>query len=79
MPSTANMDVIEGTWEEISRHASEFNGHRLRVVILPDEPSAASGKMITQGMFPQLAGIEDEDFKIAEYHMEDDDESEYNA
>ncbi len=79
MPSAANMDVLEGTWEEISRHASEFNGHRLRVVILPDEPSSTSNKMITQGMFPQLAGIEEEDFKIAEYHMEYDDEPEPSA
>jgi hypothetical protein len=31
-------EVLEGTWEEISRLAPKFNGHRLRVAvtILPD-------------------------------------------
>ena len=36
MLSTIESGVVEGTWEEISNHASEFNGHRLRVIILPD-------------------------------------------
>lgn len=33
----------------------------------------ASGKMITFGMFPELAGLELDDFKIAEFHGDDDD------
>ena len=31
--------TIEGTWEEITRRAEEFAGHRLRVIVL-DEPEA---------------------------------------
>lgn len=26
---------LEGTWEEITAHAPEFSGHRLRVTVLP--------------------------------------------
>lgn len=27
---------VEGTWEEITARATEFSGHRLRVVVLPE-------------------------------------------
>ena len=27
-------NVLEGTWEEITRHADELRGHKLRVTIL---------------------------------------------
>ncbi len=27
---------LEGTWEEIAAHAPEFSGHRLRVMVLPE-------------------------------------------
>jgi hypothetical protein len=29
-------ETLEGTWEEIARHADRLNGRRLRVTILPD-------------------------------------------
>ena len=29
--------VLEGTWEEILKHAPEFVGHRLRVTVLSEE------------------------------------------
>ena len=29
--------VLEGTWDEISKHAAEFSGRRLRVTVLSDE------------------------------------------
>ena len=29
--------VLEGTWEEITLHAEELKGQRLRVVVLPEE------------------------------------------
>jgi hypothetical protein len=29
--------VIEGTWEEISKQSEKFSGHRVRVTLLPDE------------------------------------------
>jgi hypothetical protein len=72
IPATQNM--IEGTWEEISSHASEFNGHRLRVIILPEVIQPIPTGMITRGMFPQLANITEEAFKIAEFHGELDGE-----
>lgn len=31
--------VIEGTWEEIVTHSSELTGRRVRVTVLPDEPT----------------------------------------
>ena len=30
--------ILEGTWEEISKHAHELAGHHLRVIIV-DQPS----------------------------------------
>ena len=36
MPATTSPEIIEGTWEEISKQAPKFNGHRLRVIMLPD-------------------------------------------
>lgn len=79
MASTNSSQVIEGTWEEIAFHASEFVGHRLRVTILPDETPAIQHKFITKGMFPQLAEIADDDFKIAEFHGDADDGLSWDA
>ena len=31
--------VLEGTWEEITRHAKEFVGRKVRLIILEDEVS----------------------------------------
>ena len=32
--------VLEGTWEEIARHAEELAGRRLRVTVLKEAPTA---------------------------------------
>lgn len=32
--------VLEGTWEEITKHAKSFVGRKVRVTILDDEPAA---------------------------------------
>jgi hypothetical protein len=29
---------LEGTWEEITQHAPELAGRRVRLVVLPEEP-----------------------------------------
>ena len=29
--------ILEGTWEEVSSHASELNGRRVRLTVLEDE------------------------------------------
>jgi hypothetical protein len=52
--STISAPVIEGTWEEVMSQATQFQGHRLRVVILPDEP--VTGKYAAR-MRPLLAQI----------------------
>jgi hypothetical protein len=31
--------VLEGTWEEITRHANEFVGRKVRITVLDDEIS----------------------------------------
>lgn len=30
---------LEGTWEEIITHSEQLAGHRVRVTILPDQPT----------------------------------------
>jgi hypothetical protein len=32
--------VLEGTWEEITRHAQEFVGRKVRIIVLDEEVSA---------------------------------------
>ena len=49
---SAAPEVVEGTWEEISLQSARFNGHRLRVTILPDEePAAASVPFAPTGRY----------------------------
>jgi hypothetical protein len=79
MPAHEQPKILEGTWEEIASHAAEFNGHRLRVTILPDGPQPGSNKITAKGMFPNLADITEEDFKIAEFHGDPDDGLDWNA
>jgi hypothetical protein len=39
--------VIEGTWEEISRHAAELSGKRVRVTVLEEaEPLSPNEAML---------------------------------
>ena len=73
--------VLEGTWDEITRHAARFKGKRVRLTILDEKDEIASpetqvpageGELIRFGMFPQLQAISDEDFKRAEYHGDSD-------
>lgn len=40
--SIMETQVLEGTWEEITRQASRFVGRKVRVTILEDEPIAKS-------------------------------------
>jgi 3'-phosphoadenosine 5'-phosphosulfate sulfotransferase (PAPS reductase)/FAD synthetase len=37
--------VLEGTWEEIAKHAEEFGGRRLRVTILEEQKPQPNQKM----------------------------------
>lgn len=65
-------EIIEGTWDEIARQASRFQGRRLRVAILPDDGKPAPGKRIIRGMFPQFSVLTEEDFKSAEFQGDPD-------
>jgi hypothetical protein len=33
--------ILEGTWEEITRHAKDFVGRKVRITVLEDEVSPA--------------------------------------
>ena len=37
--------VLEGTWEEIAKHAPEFTGRRLRVTVLEEQKPQPNEKM----------------------------------
>ena len=37
--------VLEGTWEEIAKHAKEFGGRRLRVTVLEEQKPQPNQKM----------------------------------
>lgn len=55
MPAGATApQIIEGTWEEISRQGAKLNGHRVRVEILPDEINKASTGRYAARMRPLL-------------------------
>ena len=61
--------VIEGTWEEISRlHGRMLAGHRVEVKVLDVPLPRTRGTMISEGMFPQLLAITEDDFTAAEWH-----------
>lgn len=67
-------EVLEGTWEEVSRHGAELAGKRVRVTVLPGQVSQpGKGTMISRGMFPQLRELTEDDFKGAEFAGDADD------
>ncbi|MGE0825628.1 MAG: hypothetical protein AB7G75_02805 [Candidatus Binatia bacterium] len=33
----APLEILEGTWEELSAHAEQFKGRRLRLIVLPQK------------------------------------------
>lgn len=47
--------VFEGTWEEITKHAQDLVGRRVRVTILDEEPTAK----LNEGMLEALRKIEE--------------------
>ena len=38
--------VLEGTWEEIAEHATEFSGRRLRVTVIEEQTPQPNQKML---------------------------------
>lgn len=67
--------ILEGTWEELARHAPELLGKRLRLTVL-DDPADNVGprrQYLTFGMFPQDRDLSEEEFRLAEFHGDADD------
>jgi hypothetical protein len=71
------LQVYEGTWEEIAQHASEFIGRRVRLTIVNDESvdvdtspqrQAETGHLYF-GMFKGEPDVTEEDFKMAEWRF----------
>ena len=58
MPTT-----IEGTWEEISRHAKQFQGRKLRLTIVENDP------LVEERLAFLRLPMEERD-KILAYHAE---------
>ena len=40
----ARLEVHEGTWEELSAHAEEFKGRKLRLIVLSEESEASGSR-----------------------------------
>jgi len=72
-----SQQVLEGTWEEVVRHAERLPGSQLvRLIILGDSDNVLprnSGRMIRKGMFPELAILTEADFRAAEFRGDSDD------
>ena len=49
--------VMEGTWEELSAHASEFAGRRLRLVVLPARDDGKPKESDTRSLEEKIAEI----------------------
>ena len=56
--------VFEGTWDEVSKQAAALGRQtHVRLEVIESSP----GRQIQFGMFPQLAGISEDDFAGAEW------------
>jgi len=48
---------LEGTWEEILTHASEFAGQRVRIIVISDsEPLKSAEECFRQGWHEAMTG-----------------------
>ncbi len=61
--------VLEGTWEEIAKHAESLVGKKLRVTVLEDEPMAKSKP--NEGMLEALRKIRERHKNMPESSGED--------
>ncbi len=68
------LQIYEGTWEQVKLHDQELRGHEVRLFVLgprhPTEPLVTGANMLTFGMFPQARDLTEEDFEIAEWRGE---------
>jgi len=66
--------VFEGTGSELQEHLQQHPDERFRLILLSIDDGSANqskGSGLRRGMFPQLRGLTEKDFKIAEWHGED--------
>ncbi len=72
--------IFEGTWEELSKHASEFSGRLLRLILIEEDDQHISAATLERpvvegnfcyGALRGMPEVTDEDFKAAEWHGED--------
>ncbi len=42
--------VLEGTWEEITRHAKEFAGRKVRITVFDDEAASAPNREMLEAL-----------------------------
>jgi hypothetical protein len=69
--------ALQGTSEELAAHLQRLKGRKNLLLIIPVEESsevhsAKTGRILEFGMFPQLRGLTEEDFKSAEWHEEEE-------
>jgi hypothetical protein len=68
--------AFEGTGEELQEYLKQHPHDRFRLILLPansDRSEHTMGTGLRRGMFPQLRGLTEEDFKAAEWRSEDTD------
>jgi hemerythrin-like domain-containing protein len=53
---TAQVLELEGTWEEILAHSSEFADRRVRVIVLAEEPLKSAEECFRQGWHEAMTG-----------------------
>ncbi|WP_228042364.1 MULTISPECIES: hypothetical protein [unclassified Tychonema] len=53
---TLQLLEVEGTWEEVLAHSSEFSGRRVRVIVLAEEPLKSAEDCFRQGWKEAMTG-----------------------
>lgn len=51
--------VLEGTWEEITKHAKSLVGKKLRVTVFEDEPTPKPKPKPNEGMLEALRKVKE--------------------
>lgn len=61
--------MVEGTGAELQEHLKQHPDARFRLILLPQDGSVNQVECpgLRQGMFPQLKGLTEADFEIAEW------------
>lgn len=66
--------VFEGTGAELQEHLKQHPKDRFRLILITTDGALsekAIGAGLRRGMFPQLRGLTEEEFKVAEWHDQD--------